>query len=1166
MANTKNKSQPKTIHDVLEAKCLESKEKEIKAIICLIDSIEESVKHHLSLIPGQLPDFDLHDITHCYKLIENIEKLICVEQLHKLDLFELFLIYTSCLLHDVAMALPKWEYDLLQYCEGQEGFNIHNLSGAFLLDEKSPPSFSSMLEIIKNNKDKLYNFEEARESFFCYNSEDALLSDLTERAIAYIEYRNGFDSLRVKRENNDIAGYKTDSEDIRVNFIRETHHKRVESYIKALKPKFLESLGGTWAEGIVDDLGNICRSHGEAFDFILSLEKKSIYYKGHGANIQFICTLLRLSDILHFSYDRTPLSLFSEKQILSNESRKHWRTKLQGISYEIKTESDLHTIVFSAYFKDPCSWYFLFDYIMLIELEIQNYNKFYRENQNPQYYIKINDNVDSSGVKYDRDAFIPNNNLRFTLDQSSIIKLLMGINLYKDKYLCLRELYQNSLDSCRVMRGFNPNEEGKIEFGMGSENINGEECRYVYCLDNGSGMDEDIIINHFLKVGNSYYNSPAFRRLNLKAKEQFQPVSQFGIGVLSCFMIGHTLDITTKSMEAREAIRFIVKGLNEHFYYMKPERRDIDLLADHGTLVKLFLKSNEELTDEYPGDRELLEAFYADRYYFDDTDRESFYLLNILQSYIFFVPEKINLSVRTSKGVKHLWNVNMLISDTYKFDNESTIWEIIRPEIPPYEITKLNNFDLRKIVVEHNGIVYYNYLVLPKISFGKIRSDFIDAVLQKVLNPYFALNNGIGVSNATVLETHLIFPDKFYIPRYEPHNGSCFSFDSNLSLELSVDRTEIIDISEKLQSEINALLKKIAKSEVDYIWKYISDTNIPWDSDLSSEIWANYFHIQEWNLENIFDVIVESEVKIYIKTFCDVIGHNLSLGEILKSRFISFRNIHLTCLDPTYSKPSILQYFLTNIFWQSHEVSMEENAIKVNLAEPVLSLKNVSHDKYIPMVIVEVESYKGKFIEYDYINSFFPFVPRTLFERINYTEKSLENNSLFVDNKCRKLLLFNSFLRHLFEELQSVTSKTIYPEGLLYSHETEVDSQIGRRTSYRDRIHEYGNIFLSYNESNPNENTILYCFFCPDSLTTEDKKEIEYYKLTNAKYVEGILNGWSVIILGKTEQVIVEPGIVKKSKLLKKIEKLFWERNKGVEFYFPDGTHVTEAYIDDLKE
>jgi len=54
--------------------------------------------------------------------------------------------------------------------------------------------------------------------------------------------------------------------------------------------------------------------------------------------------------------------------------------------------------------------------------------------------------------------------------------------------------------------------------------------------------------------------------------------------------------------------------------------------------------------------------------------------------------------------------------------------------------------------------------------------------------------------------------------------------------------------------------------------------------------------------------------------------------------------------------------------------------------------------------------------------------------------------------------------------------------------------------------------------------------------------------------------------LGKTEQVIVEPGIVKKSKLLKKIEKLFWERNKGVEFYFPDGTHVTEAYIDDLKE
>jgi molecular chaperone HtpG len=1157
-------NQPKTIREVLEAKCHESKENEIKALFGLITKIEDAVKLHLSLIPGQLPNFDLHDISHCYKIIENIEKFLSTEQLHELDPFELFLIYASCLLHDAAMALPKWEYDLLKYCEGQKGFNIHNLSGAFLLDEKPPPSFSSMRELIENIKDILFNFEEAKNFLFCYDEEDFLLSDLTERAIAYLEYRNGFDSLRAMRENDDIDGYKAVSEDIRVCFIRDTHHKRVESYIKALKPEFSKTLGGTWAEGIVDDFCNICRSHGEPFDFVLKLEKKSLYFKYHGANIQFVCTLLRLSDILHFSYDRAPLSLFSEKQIASSESRKHWLTKLQGISYEIKTEDDLHTIFFSAYFKDPDSWYFLFDYIKLIEIEIQNYNKFYRENQNRQYFIKIKDNVNTMGIKNDSDAFIPKDNLCFTLDQSGIINLLMGINLYKDKYLCLRELYQNSLDACRVMRGFYPNKEGNIEFGMGSQNINGKKCKYVYCLDNGSGMDEEIIEHHFLKIGNSYYNSPSFRRLNLKAKEQFQPVSQFGIGVLSCFMIGHTLDITTKSMETKESIRFIVNGLDKHFYYMKPNKQDLDLLEDHGTLVKLFLKSNDRLTDEYPGEKELLEAFYKDRYYINDNGRKYFYLLGILQLYIFNVPEKIKLSVKTKKGLKNLWNVTTLISDIYKFYDDTTIWNIISPQISPSEISKLNDFNLSKIVVEHNGIVYYNYLVLPKIPSGSIEGYFIDLVLRKVLNPYLVLNHGIGVGDASVFWSYLVALNESSV-RFSEQRGFCFSFCSDLALELSVNRTAIVSIPDKLIPEIDVLLKKIAKSEVNYIWKYISDTNIKWDSDLSNEIWATYFKLQEWNIENIIDAVLQSEAKVYIKTLCNAISCTQSLNEILRLKFISFRNMHLIRLDPIYSRNDIHHYFLSNLIFQSFEVSTKEEAIEVKLFETGLSLKNASHNKSNPMVIVEIESYTGMFHEYDYVNSFFPFTPKALFNRINISEEDSDNKKILIDNKCRKLLLFGSFMRFFFDNLQLITSKTIYPERLYY-YETDVNSQIGRRTGYKFGFILNEHIYLNYGSSNSNENTMLYCFFCPDSLSKEDEKEIKYYESKEPKYVEGIRNGWSVILLGGTDQVIVEPRIVKKSKILKKIEKSFWERNKGKEFYFPDGTHVTEAYIDALKD
>jgi len=54
--------------------------------------------------------------------------------------------------------------------------------------------------------------------------------------------------------------------------------------------------------------------------------------------------------------------------------------------------------------------------------------------------------------------------------------------------------------------------------------------------------------------------------------------------------------------------------------------------------------------------------------------------------------------------------------------------------------------------------------------------------------------------------------------------------------------------------------------------------------------------------------------------------------------------------------------------------------------------------------------------------------------------------------------------------------------------------------------------------------------------------------------------------LGDTGQTITEPGVVKKSTLLKRIDPYFWERHQESKFYFPDGTPVTKEYIDALED
>ena len=59
--------------------------------------------------------------------------------------------------------------------------------------------------------------------------------------------------------------------------------------------------------------------------------------------------------------------------------------------------------------------------------------------------------------------------------------------------------------------------------------------------DEGSGMTREIVRDYFMRVGRSFYQSFAFRRRQLK----MDPISQFGIGILSCFMMSGYLEVET---------------------------------------------------------------------------------------------------------------------------------------------------------------------------------------------------------------------------------------------------------------------------------------------------------------------------------------------------------------------------------------------------------------------------------------------------------------------------------------------------------------------------------------------------------------------------------------------------------------------------------------------
>ena len=67
--------------------------------------IVENVSQHNKQIIAQMRDYDTHDKEHSEKVLEIIEDILG-QNMEKLTVYELLLLYMSAYLHDSAMALP----------------------------------------------------------------------------------------------------------------------------------------------------------------------------------------------------------------------------------------------------------------------------------------------------------------------------------------------------------------------------------------------------------------------------------------------------------------------------------------------------------------------------------------------------------------------------------------------------------------------------------------------------------------------------------------------------------------------------------------------------------------------------------------------------------------------------------------------------------------------------------------------------------------------------------------------------------------------------------------------------------------------------------------------------------------------------------------------------
>ncbi|MDA3964905.1 ATP-binding protein [Enterococcus thailandicus] len=789
----------------------------------LFEKLIPDIEAHLKNINKTLPNFDIHDELHAESVLENMLVLsnYYKENTPYLTDIEYFLIYLSAYLHDSGMSLPEWQLNLFKATEGNDLFNLYeDIPLKVNNDGKKSFSFSEAKNFISENKKSIYvDFDTVKNYIFCESAEDKFIDNLAKKLIDYQNFRNRYapdlENIREKQE------YKKKSEDIRYEYIRSNHHIFSEKNCKLLVSKIESYFDKFTANKLCEDLSKIVVGHGIDFTKVRKYSLRSNYSSGNFANPFFITVLLRLGDIIHFSADRAPDSLLSSKLIHDPVSLIHWKVKQEDINFWLNTfdEKGNREISYSAYFTEPKLYYFFQDYMNWIDMEISNYNIFFNileKDSNLSKYahiydMKLAEKVNRREVIHDEESFIPVENLKFVLNQNKILDLLMSVGLYKDKYLCLRELYQNAMDACKCAMAGGLIKNGIIEFGIETDN-NG---RYLYCLDNGMGMTKEIIENYFLNIGNSYYKSREFYELKAKWGKSTSNTSQFGVGILSCFMIGNEIEVVTKNLYAEkdDLISFKIDGPHENFYYKKGEDLDIERIGNNGTLIKIYL-IDKEINNDYTEDFDL-NLFFLERQrrrYFLDSTRSPLKsnIYDILFRFINVIPTGINISVKFSNGMlkpvfsnfeplilteiscekltditKQNYNQeyidNLLYIKEHWSDYESEVVEVNSENISLYSVIVFSNSENIESI---NRTSSY-----PLLERGKLVS--IDGV---IVDEYTKINNKFN---------------KFF--RRDINNKQPFiiNFDGKTKPKLSVDRLSITEFPEELFEELKVLIEEL---------------------------------------------------------------------------------------------------------------------------------------------------------------------------------------------------------------------------------------------------------------------------------------------------------------------------------------------------------------------
>jgi hypothetical protein len=537
---------------------------EVRVLATTVQSTATRAAQLLATVVVDMPLYTLHNERHILNVIGWMESLLEDEGIERLSMFECAVCILAAYTHDLGMTLSQQERDDLPTDPDYLRFRDRYLEERYLIDTLREAGEHHRANLIENH---------LRTEYMRGTHADEMAKRMCAR-LAEIAPQLVYRGVDYRRQ---------------LELVAISHNRPVEWLRLQFEKERLD-----WRETVG---------------------------KNEAVNFPFVGILLRLGDVMDFDSSRTPSILFRHigldrelasrfEQISSQEWRKH--LAVTGIEWPVGANLLSYR---AANCPHPAVEKSIHDFVGLIQREVsQTASELRHLRDEGRCRVRLPEV--KAEVKPARDNGVPRytyHDWHFRLDQDEIIRLLMGESLYGDPSLCIRELLQNALDAVELR---DLRLQLRAKGGQSAEPVDGEPRvpgrfihagkeeafevtltwghddgrQFIRVEDNGTGMTEEVIQRYFTQIGKSFYRSPDFRGEQAEMRRHgliATPISTFGIGVLSCFMIADRVSVRThpgQVSEARPALDLEISGPGSLFW-TRPGTRTCQ-----GTEVTLWLR------------------------------------------------------------------------------------------------------------------------------------------------------------------------------------------------------------------------------------------------------------------------------------------------------------------------------------------------------------------------------------------------------------------------------------------------------------------------------------------------------------------------------------------------------------------------------------------------